>query len=134
MLTRGIINPAVLELLARVRHTNTLVICDMGFPVYPAVQTIDLSIQANLPTVLQVFNAIKAQYEIGQVWMAAEFTTHNEPIVLDQFSSALGSIPRVFEPHTIMKERIPGAIGIIRTGDTTRYGNMVLLSADNNAS
>lgn len=132
MLKTGIVNPALLELLARVRHTNTLVICDMGFPVYPAVPTIDLSIQADLPTVLQVFNAIKAQYEVGQVWMAAEFTTHNEPSVLDQFSSALGSIPRVLEPHAILKERVPNAIGIIRTGDTTRYANMVLLSADNN--
>ena len=35
MLKTGILNPAVLSLLARVRHTNTLVIADRGFPFWP---------------------------------------------------------------------------------------------------
>ncbi|MEO7412085.1 MAG: RbsD/FucU domain-containing protein [Opitutaceae bacterium] len=35
MLKTGILNPALLQLLARVRHTNTLVIADRGFPFWP---------------------------------------------------------------------------------------------------
>jgi D-ribose pyranose/furanose isomerase RbsD len=27
-----------------------------------------------------------------------------------------------------LKRRVPGAIGLIRTGDTTQYANMVLVS------
>jgi len=34
-----------------------------------------------------------------------------------------------FEPHAEFKKRVPRAIGVIRTGDTTQYGNIVLESA-----
>jgi D-ribose pyranase len=33
-----------------------------------------------------------------------------------------------FEPHDELKTRVPGAIGLIRTGDTTQYANMILIS------
>ena len=39
MLKHGILNPALLELLGRFRHTNTLVIADRGFPFWPGVET-----------------------------------------------------------------------------------------------
>jgi len=32
------------------------------------------------------------------------------------------------EPHLALKRRVPQAIGIIRTGDTTPYANLVLFS------
>ena len=35
MLNTGILNPQILSLLARVRHTNALVIADRGFPFWP---------------------------------------------------------------------------------------------------
>jgi D-ribose pyranase len=34
-----------------------------------------------------------------------------------------------FEPHVDFKKRVPNAIGLIRTGDTTQYGNIILESA-----
>jgi len=49
MLIRGILNPHVLSLLARVRHTNTLVIADRGFPFWPQIETVDLSLVDNVP-------------------------------------------------------------------------------------
>src|SRR5579885_2391658 len=62
MLKTGLLNPAVLSLLARVRHTNTLVIADRGFPFWPQVETIDLSLVDDVPTVLQVLTAIRANF------------------------------------------------------------------------
>ena len=44
MLKTGILNPKILDLLARVRHTNALVIADRGFPFWPQVETVDLSL------------------------------------------------------------------------------------------
>ena len=34
-----------------------------------------------------------------------------------------------YEPHNEFKLRIPQAIGLIRTGDTIQYANMILVSA-----
>jgi D-ribose pyranase len=33
-----------------------------------------------------------------------------------------------FEPHEQLRQRVPRAIGLIRTGDTIQYANMVLVS------
>ena len=76
MLKTGILNPQINSLLARVRHTNMLAIADRGFPFWPMIETVDISLADGIPTVLQVL----------------------------------------------------AAIGLIRTGDTTQYANMILVS------
>ena len=43
-------------------------------------------------------------------------------------AKALQGIPSTHEPHVQFKQRVPGAIGLIRTGDTVQYANMVLVS------
>jgi D-ribose pyranase len=37
-------------------------------------------------------------------------------------------IPVTFEAHVDFKKRVPGAIGLIRTGDITQYANVILVS------
>ena len=130
MLKHGILNPALLELLARFRHTNTLVIADRGFPYYPQLPTVDISLIDNIPTVRQVLAAISAGYVIGAAWMAKEALSHNPPAVIDDYRRMLAPVEIRFEGHyTEFKPRVPGAIGIIRTGDTTQFGNIILESS-----
>jgi len=128
MLKTGILNPHLLSLLARVRHTNTLVIADRGFPSWPGMEIIDLSLVDDVPTVLQVLTAVKSNFVIAQAFMAEEFTRYNAPERLLAVESALAGAPLSFEPHDLLKKRIPSATGLIRTGDTIQYANMVLVS------
>ena len=44
MIRAGILNPQILSLVARVRHTNMLVIADRGFPCFPMIETVDISL------------------------------------------------------------------------------------------
>jgi D-ribose pyranase len=127
MLKTGILNPQINALLSLVRHTNTLVIADRGFPYWPQVETIDISLTDDIPTVRQVLEALSANFVIGKAWMADEFRTHNPTTVEDAYARLLP--PIVFEPHVTFKLRVPHAIGLIRTGDTTQYGNVILESA-----
>lgn len=129
MFKTGILNPAVNSLLSRIRHTNTLVIADRGFPYWPQIETIDISLVDDVPRVLEVFSAIKLNFVIGQVVMAEEFRRVNGPETVRKVEECLGNIPIVFEPHLHFKRRIPEAVGLIRTGDTTQYANMILESA-----
>ena len=46
-----------------------------------------------------------------------------------QFLAGLVGIAVTFEPHVIFKRRVPTAIGMIRTADTTPYSNMILEAA-----
>ena len=129
MIVKGILNPQILSLIARVRHTNTLVISDRGFPYWPMIETVDISLVDDVPTVLQVFEALKSNFAIGQIYMAAEFKANNSPKVQQTFEDSKGKIPIAFEPHIDLKLRVPQAIGLIRTGDTIQYANMILVSA-----
>ena len=128
MLNTGILNPQILSLLARVRHTNALVIADRGFPFWPSIETVDISLVDNLPTVLQVLTALRPNFRIAQAYMAREFLRENTPATRALYTNALQGIPTTHEPHVQFKKRVPGAIGLIRTGDTVQYANMVLIS------
>ena len=129
MIKTGILNPQINSLLSRVRHTNTLVIADRGFPFWPMIETVDISVVDDLPTVLQLLKAIRPNFQIGKAWMAQEFLKANNAKTRAAFTDALQGITLNHEPHIEFKKRIPYAIGLIRTGDTTQYGNIVLESA-----
>jgi len=129
MLEHGILNPAINSLLSRIRHTNTLVIADRGFPYWPMIETVDISLVDGVPRVLEVLAAIRGQWRCGAAFMAEEFKSANESATQQQFLTGLEGVPLTFEPHLVFKKRVPAAIGLIRTGDTTPYANMVLESA-----
>jgi D-ribose pyranase len=128
MLNTKVLNPQLLSLLARVRHTNALVIADRGFPFWPQIETVDLSLMNDIPTVLQVLAAIRPEFNAVQAYMAREFRRENTPATRAMFTKALKGIPTTFEPHLQFKKRVPGAIGLVRTGDRVQYANMILVS------
>ena len=128
MINHGILNPQILSLLARVRHTNALVIADRGFPFWPQIETVDISLVDDVPTVLQALTAVRADCNFTQAYMAREFQKHNSAATRAAFAKGLAGIPVKFEPHLQFKKRVPGAIGLIRTGDTIQYANLILIS------
>ena len=128
MLKTGILNPHLLSLLARVRHTNALVIADRGFPFWPQLETVDLSLVDGVPTVLQVLAAVRANFIVAEAYMAEEFLRVNRAPTRAAFARGLEGARVTHEPHVDFKRRVPGAIGLIRTGDTVQYANMVLIS------
>jgi D-ribose pyranase len=129
LLRTGILNPSLNSLLSRVRHTNWLVIADRGFPFWPAIEIVDISLVDDVPRVLQVLTAIRGNFSIGKCFMAEEFQAANLVEVRKSFDAALDPVAISFEPHIELKKRVPRAIGLIRTADTTQYANMILESA-----
>lgn len=130
MLKSGILNPQINSLLSRVRHTNALVISDLGFPFWPMVETVDISLVKGVPTIPQLLAAILPNFNAGEAFMAEEFLANNDRAACAVFTQALANVPLTFEPHEAkFKKRVPSAIGLIRTGDATPYGNIILVSA-----
>ena len=129
MLQTGILNPHVLDLIARIRHTNTLVISDWAFPFWPEIETVDISLTHGIPTVLDVLDLLSPVFKIGRIWQADEFVTSNSAEMVERFAKSFGKIPVTREAHVEFKKRVPHAIGLIRTGDATPYGNIILESA-----
>lgn len=128
MLKSGILNPQLNSLLSRVRHTNMLVIADRGFPYWPQIETVDLSLVDDIPRVLDVLNALRGNFSVGRYFMAEEFRRYNSAEVQKSFADLIGSTPVDYEPHMVLKRRVPDAVGLIRTADTTPYSNIILAS------
>ena len=128
MINSGILNPRLLSLLARIRHTNALVISDRGFTFWPQIETVDISLVDDVPTVLQVLAAIRKNFNATQAFMAREFQKNNSAGTRAAFAKGLAGVPTKFEPHVQFKKRVPNAIGLIRTGDTVQYANVILIS------
>jgi D-ribose pyranase len=61
--------------------------------------------------------------------MAEEFRCNNSPTVVNEFAQALSGLEILYEPHVGFKKRVPDVTGIIRTGDTIQYANMILESS-----
>jgi D-ribose pyranase len=121
MVNHGILNPQLLALLARVRHTNALVIADRGFPFWPMIETVDVS-------VVQLIKAVRANHHFTEAFQAKEFLKNNSTATKKVFLEALKGITVKFEAHVEFKKRVPHAIGLIRTGDTVQYANTILIS------
>jgi D-ribose pyranase len=128
MLKTGILNPAINSLLSRIRHTNTLVIADRGFPFWPQIETIDITLIDDIPRVLDVVQALRTNFVVAQFFMAQEFLKVNPAKVKASFAAALEGVPVIHEPHITFKKRVPNAIGLIRTADSTPYANLILES------
>jgi D-ribose pyranase len=128
MLKSGILNPQILDLLARVRHTNFLVIADRGFPFWPQIETIDISLVDDIPTVLDVVAAIRPNFVIAEAWMAEEFLQHNDEATKLRFAQAIAGLKISYQPHVELKRRVPAAVGLVRTADTVQYANLLLES------
>ena len=111
------------------RHTNTLVIADRGFPCWPQIETVDISLVDDVPTVRQVLAALRESFIVGAAWMAEEFHGENCADVARQYAALVAPVTIEFAPHIEFKQRVPHAIGLIRTGDTVQYGNIILESA-----
>lgn len=129
MLKSGILNPQVLDLLARIRHTNTLVISDWAFPYWPEIETVDISLTHGIPRVLDVLDALVPVFKIGRIWQAEEFVAHNDRDTIGRYEKSMAGAELIRESHDVLKKRVPQAIGLIRTGDDTVYGNLIIESA-----
>ena len=132
MIQEGILNPHILDLLARIRHTNTLVISDWAFPYWPQIETVDIALSAGIPTILDLLGLLKPNFKVGHIWQAEEFLATNPDEKIAAFDGAFAGfrgaeVARL--PHIQFKALVPNAIGLIRTGDPTAYGNVILESA-----
>jgi D-ribose pyranase len=93
------------------------------------VETVDISLVDDIPTVRQVLGALKGNFTWGAAFMAEEFLAENGESTQGEYAALVDPVSIQFEPHLRFKERVPGAVGLIRTGDTTQYGNIILESA-----
>ncbi|MGJ8697747.1 MAG: RbsD/FucU domain-containing protein [Verrucomicrobiaceae bacterium] len=135
MLQAGILNPQINDLLSRVRHTNTLVIADWAFPYWKDIEVVDITLTRGIPLITDLLDLLAPNFKVGHIWQASQFLDTNPQDVIDTYNSKFDAFKtnhadlRVTRlDHDEFKKMVPNAIGLIRTGDPTAYGNLVLES------
>lgn len=80
--------------------------------------------------VFQVLSALRQNFTFGSIFIGEEFLAPNGSEQQSAFATALTGRAVTYEPHEVeFKPRVPKAVGLIRTGDTAQYANMILVSA-----
>src|SRR5207248_1762465 len=69
---RHLLNPQIAALIRQVNHTQMLLIADRGFPVPTVPVVVDVSLTADIPTILQVLAAILPDLPADRLIVAQE--------------------------------------------------------------
>lgn len=123
----GILHPGIAHLLASTGHTDYFLVTDRGLPVPPEPERIDLALVDDLPTVLDVLKAVHAEFVIDRIVIAEEMERFS-PERVEALHTLLGAVPMETVPHIELKRLGHDAKATIRTGDTTPYANLIVVS------
>jgi D-ribose pyranase len=122
----SVLNLEIKTVLANLRTSETVVIADRGFPFWPGLHTIDLSLIDDIPRVAEVLSVLRSEIGFRRAWMAKEFLPANTPSERVPLEGVLAGVELIFEPHIQLKRRVPDAVCLIRTADRLQYSNLVL--------
>ncbi len=124
----GMLNGHIDSALTRQGHGDAIIVADAGFPCPDHVEVIDIALREGVPTVLEVLTELRKVHSVEKIVMAAETRAHS-PTHFEKASQAFGKDVEVEEvPHTAFKQRSHQTKTIIRTGDFTAWGNVMLVS------
>ncbi len=119
----GILNAQLAGALARLGHTDTLVVCDAGLPIPPGPEVVDLAFKLGIPAFETVLSGILEELVVEGATAAEEIETQN-PHSHELIKARLPDLELV--PHEELKRKVAGAKLVVRTGEATPYSNVVL--------
>jgi len=124
----GAINRGIEAAISKQGHGDLLMVTDAGFAIPLGVEVVDISLDENKPMVLEVLEMLKKHYSVEKMIMSNE-TRNISPTLFSNISKAFGEgIPVETIEHSALKEMSKTVKAIIRTGDFTAYGNVILVS------
>jgi D-ribose pyranase len=122
MKRRGIINAPLSGHLARLGHTDLVVVADAGLPLPPHVPVVDLAVVFGLPAFTDVLDALLGEIVVEHAWVSAE--ADGRPPA--QWVDARLDRPAERIGHEGLKAMLADARLAVRTGEDTAFANVVL--------
>lgn len=125
MKKQGILNSHIAEVLARLGHTDTIVIADCGLPIPDHVQRIDIALKQGTPSFMETLMEVAEDMAIETMTFAEEIKTQNGRL-LQSIQQELPDTEIQFTDHEALKLAVQQAKAVIRTGEATPYANVIL--------
>jgi D-ribose pyranase len=127
MKKKGILNREISRVLATMGHYDLLVVADAGLPIPIDADCIDLVVDKDIPTVLQILKLLSSELEVEEFYVAEEGNAMNKSQYL-AVEKIFPHASKISIPHSSLKEKVKGAKAVIRTGDFSPYSNVILSS------
>ena len=118
----GIINARLAGEIARLGHTDLVVVCDAGLPIPPGPAVADLAFRLGVPSFETVLSGLLEELVVEGAAAAEE--TRESPEVARVLHDLLPDLGLV--PHHELKRMTAGAKLVVRTGEATPYANVIL--------
>ncbi len=123
----NLLNAPLTAAIARLGHTDRLVIGDAGLPIPPGVERIDLAVRPGMPPFLTVVSTVLEELAVDKAIIATEMATVS-PELHAALLDLLGDIEVETLPHEKFKAETKSARAVARTGEFTQYANVILIS------
>ncbi|SJZ32767.1 D-ribose pyranase [Selenihalanaerobacter shriftii] len=127
MKKEGILNNNLSKLVAEMGHTDKLVICDAGLPISSDANRIDLALTQGIPKFLDTLKVTLEELVVEKAIVAKEMKEVS-PKLYRKTLDILDDIPVEYYNHEKFKKKSEESKGIVRTGETTPYANIILIS------
>lgn len=118
----GIINAPLSGAIARLGHTDTVVVADAGLPVPAHVPVVDLAVVYGTPRFTDILDALLGDIVVEAAWVSQQ---------ADDWPAGAWVDSRLETPaeridHAEFKRRVGDARLVIRTGEDTAFSNVIL--------
>ena len=122
MKRHGIINAPLSGHLARLGHTDLVVVADAGLPVPAHVPVVDLALVYGLPRFTNVLDALLGDIVVERAFVSEPADAWPAGRWVDERLDS----PAERIPHDELKAMVGRAQLVVRTGEDTAYSNVVL--------
>lgn len=121
----GILNSEISKVISELGHTDKIVICDIGLPIPAHVKRIDLALKKGVPPFMDCLETVLQEMQVEQAFIAREMAQVS-PHLKNQIELVLEGVTLHEVSHEELKTLTHEAKAIIRTGEFTRYANVIL--------
>lgn len=124
----GLINRSLAKVVTEQGHQDFLMVVDAGFAIPLGIETIDISLSENSPKVFDVLAELKKFHSVEKMIFAKQ-TKETNPTLFNKLSTVWGNDVEIeVVDHTDLKQISKTVKAVIRTGDFTAFGNVILVS------
>jgi D-ribose pyranase len=130
MTETGILNRDIAAEMAKLGHTDKLLIADAGLAIPNSTRVIDISLDKDVPTALETLRVILQNFSVEKI-ILSQATEEVSPSREKEFLSCFPSdTPCEIVPHPVLRDELTKEVKFaIRTGDFTANSNIILVSA-----
>ncbi|GAB6929782.1 D-ribose pyranase [Paenibacillus sp. JCM 10914] len=125
MKKQGMLNSHIAKVLADLGHTDQIVVCDVGLPIPPGVEKIDLALTYGTPSFMDVVEAIADDMVVEKIIIAKEMKSENRETLQYIHERFLDCEVEAWS-HEQLKSLTQQAKAVIRTGEAKPYANCIL--------